>query len=140
MIKILTVLKSNWKLILILSAATSLAGYLWWQNRTIDNLRDDLQTARTNVTVLTNAVETQRNTIESMDRDFQRTVRETQEFNRRIADLREQQADMKQQIDGYRGRLDAISLQRPESAERVINQGLENVFNDFRETTTRPQN
>ena len=139
MIRTAAGLIKNWKIILGVSVAVGLGTYMWIQNSRINSLTDDLAVSQQNVAILKGAVETQRKTIDHMSRQYQQMLEFNQEYQERIADLREEQQEIMQQYNRYRGRLQELTLERPETIERLVNREFKRVLEEFTETTTRNQ-
>ena len=127
----------NLGLYVVGAAVIAIGVYIYIQDTRIKSLTGDLKEANQMVTVLDNAVKTQKDTIDTIEQRFNETVKGTRQLNTEVARLREEQNEIEAQYNEYRGRLAKLSAKKPGLVERLANNAFDDILQSYSDATDR---
>lgn len=127
----------NLGLYVVGAAVIAIGVYIYIQDTRIKSLTGDLKEANQMVTVLDNAVKTQKDTIDTIKQRFDETVKGTRQLNTEVARLREEQNEIEAQYNEYRGRLAKLSAKKPGLVERLANNAFDDILQSYSDATDR---
>lgn len=130
----------NLGLYVVGAAVIAIGVYIYIQDTRIKSLTGDLKEANQMVSVLDNAVKTQKDTIETIEQRFDETVKGTRQLNSEVARLREEQNEIEAQYNEYRGRLAKLSAKKPGLVERLANNAFDDILQSYSDATDRTNN
>lgn len=113
----------------------AIAAVVGMQHLQIRSLESELKVSTKNAATLEHAVKTQTDTITQMNNSMTAMLVSNAQLHIGINNIREEAAKRKTNINNARGRLHELSLKKPESVRRIINDGTVDIMREFEQAT-----